>query len=50
MELNEKVASLYTHLYAAKKELENMNIGKAHDEIVAAISIELKLTEDESKS
>lgn len=40
IEDKEKWVALYEHLYRAKQELENMNVGKAHEEIVASLNIE----------
>ena len=44
----ENLISFLEHVQRAKEELERMNVGKAHDEIVAALSNEFVLyTEDE---
>lgn len=39
IEDKEKWEVMCEHLHRAKQELENMNVGKAHEEIVAAINI-----------
>ena len=42
---NENLLSLLEHVQRAKEELERMNVGKAHDEIVAALKFQF-ITEE----
>lgn len=41
-----KAKELFGHLHNAKEELARMNIGNAHDEISAALNIELSIETD----
>jgi len=43
----EKIEQLFAHLHKAKDELERINVGVAHDEIIAALSITFTFEEDE---
>lgn len=38
-----KIEELYSHVSKAKEELERMNVGMAHDELVAALNIKIEL-------
>jgi hypothetical protein len=46
-ELRNQIEKMIGHVQTAKSELERMNIGKAHDELVAALDVEFMLESDE---
>ena len=45
-ELKNKIEQIFAHVQQAKAELEQMNVGKAHEELIAALSIPVTIDDE----